>query len=417
MRQLGLPIPTSGSQGGTLTVNFTGLSDDTAGAVAVRTTTVAPGGRAGLAYAGIPVSQALTAPAYITGLRQNSTDRSNIAVQNAGGSSDGSITLRVTVYSGDVAHAQASQLPDIPLSPGGFQQISGVLGGVSLSNGYARIERINGTAPFYAYGVINDQSNSDGSFVFPILESSLIGKTKLTLPVIVETSAFNSELVVTNWSTSMKTLNCRFVASAVQAANSTAQFQIAINPSEQLILPNFIQYLRDHGVVGIGSSGPAYAGALFASVSSGDLSGISLSARTSTPGGGGRYGLFYSSLPNGTAPTTSAWIYDLQQDAESRSNLALVNTGEQDGNDNNFQIDLFDGENGILVNTLGLSLPAGSWYQIGTILAQYGKGATQGYAHIKLTSGDNPFVVYGVINDGNQPGARTGDGAYLAGAP
>ena len=34
--------------------------------------------------------------------------------------------------------------------------------------GYVRVERVEGTSPFYAYGVINDQANSDGSFIFPV---------------------------------------------------------------------------------------------------------------------------------------------------------------------------------------------------------------------------------------------------------
>ena len=77
------------------------------------------------------------------------------------------LLCRVTVYSGDVTNPQVSQLPDIVLHPGGFQQISGILGGVSLVNGYVRVERISWTAPYFAYGVINDQSNSDGSFIPP----------------------------------------------------------------------------------------------------------------------------------------------------------------------------------------------------------------------------------------------------------
>ena len=30
------------------------------------------------------------------------------------------------------------------------------------------------------------------------------------------------------------------------------------------------------------------------------------------------------------------------------------------------------------------------------------------------TSGANPFIAYAVLNDGGEPGARTGDGAYVA---
>src|SRR6185436_5602596 len=79
LRSLGVPIPSSGSQGGTLRVSFSGLSSPAAGGVTVRTTTSVPAGRAGLAYVGVPSSMALTGPSYLCGLRQNATDRSNVA--------------------------------------------------------------------------------------------------------------------------------------------------------------------------------------------------------------------------------------------------------------------------------------------------------------------------------------------------
>ena len=308
-------------------------------------------GRAGLAYPGVLTGSALTGPSYLCGLRQNGTDRSNVAIQNVGGSSDGNITLRLTVFSGEGSSGISQVLPDQILPPGGFIQISGILAsnGLSLSNGYVRVERVSGTAPYFAYAVINDQFNSDGSFVPPILESSLVGKTGITLPVIVEANTFTSELVVTNWSSVKKTLNFSYVADAIQAPNSTANFLININPSEQLIYPDFVQVLRDSKISGVGPKGPAFVGALFAEVSTGDLSGISLAAKTSSPGDGGRYGLFYTGLPNGTASTTSAWIYGLQQNTENRSNLALVNTGETDSSADVFRIDLFDGDTGIKV--------------------------------------------------------------------
>jgi hypothetical protein len=50
-------------------------------------------------------------------------------------------------------------------------------------NGYVRIERVGGTAPYYAYAVINDQSTRR-PFVPPV-QNSLVGRT-LTLPVVVE---------------------------------------------------------------------------------------------------------------------------------------------------------------------------------------------------------------------------------------
>jgi len=55
--------------------------------------------------------------------------------------------------------------------------------------------------------------------------------------------------------------------------------------------------------------------------------------------------------------------------------------------------------------------------QIGTILAQYAPQVMQGCAHVVRTSGENPFIAYVVINDGGQPGERTGDGAFVSSAP
>ena len=79
-----------------------------------------------------------------------------------------------------------------------------------FDNGYVKVEKVTGEAPFYAYGVINDNFNSDGSFVFPLTEASLVGKTGQTLPVIIETGNFQSELTVTNFSASEKTVIFQF---------------------------------------------------------------------------------------------------------------------------------------------------------------------------------------------------------------
>ncbi len=420
LRSLGIPIPSSGNQGGTLLVTFSDLSSSSDGGVTVRTTTVVPEGRAGLAYAGIPTTTALTGPSYICGLRQNQADRSNVAFQNVGSLLDGNITLRVTVFSGDGGVASFHVLPDQVLPPGGFVQISGILisNGLSLSNGFVRVEQISGKSPYYAYGVINDQANSDGSFIPPILENSLLGKTRLTLPVVVEANDFSTELVVTNWSSIKKTLNCRYVSDAIQAPNATANFTIDINPSQQLIWPDIVQRLRVSQTAGIGPKGPVLAGALFAAINNGDLSGISLAARTSAPGGGGRYGLFYTALPEGTASTSVAWLYGLQQNAENRTNLALVNTGETDINPDTFRVELFDGDTGSKVSTIeGIEVNVNRWYQFGKILSQYAPATSQGYARITRTAGSNPFIAYAVINDGANPIERSGDGAFIASAP
>ncbi len=420
LKSIGVPIPDSGGRGGTLLVHFSGLSAYSDAAVTVRTTTAVSNGRAGLAYTGIQPWSALTGTSYLCGLRQNATDRSNVAIQNAGTPAEGDVVLKLTVFSGDPAAPFSKELPVETLSPGGFRQFSGILqsNGLLLTSGYVRVERVRGNAPYFAYAVINDQVNSDGSFVPPLRESELAGQDSLAIPVVVETSSFSSELVLTNFSSAPKVLAFEFVCDAIQTADATASFNLTLNAGEQLIIPNFIQYLRDQGVAEIGPMGPTFAGPLYVRLEGG-ARGLFLGARTSAPGGGGRYGLFYVAGPTSSKTITSAWLYGLQQNGESRSNLALVNTGVVfDDQPNAFDIELFDGSTGRKVNTVeGVTLNAKRWLQIGAILSQYAPDVAQGYAHVIRKSGRNPFIAYAVINDGGQPGDRTGDGAFVSSAP
>ena len=410
---LGVPIG-SGSAGGTLAMDFSDLSSPSDAAVTVRVATpVEEGsGRAGLAYLGLDPNSLLTGPAFITGLRQNSRDRSNLAVQNTGDANEGSITLRVTVFSGDpAAPARSLVLPDKTLPPGGFYQYNGILDMAGYDNGYVKVDRVEGTAPFYTYGVINDNFNSDGSFVFPLTESSLVGARGQTLPVIIETGNFQSELTVTNFSASEKTVKFSFVADAVETGDDTAEFSLRLEAGQQTILPNLVSWMRrEEKAVGIGPANRAFVGALFATPAEGDLSGIVIGARTGSPDQrGGQYSLFYNGVPYGSASVESAWIYGLQQNAENRSNLALVNTGEIDNSSSTFEITIYDGSGESEPRTRSVTLGPRRWTQENGILGNI----SQGYVQVRKTSGNNPFVTYGVINDGGRPGERSGDGAFL----
>ena len=411
LRGLGLSIPGSGNRIGTLAVEF---AADSAVAVAVRTTTAVPLGRAGLAYPGVSEEGGFQEPVYLAGLRQTPQDRSNLAFQNMGTAVEGPIRLRATVFSGDAADSGPTLLEEVTLEPGGFHQYSGVLG--SLANGFVRVEKTSGEAPFYAYGVINDQANSDGSFVLPVTAGSLAGTTGQTLPVIVESGAFTSELTVTNFSEQARTVSFAFVSEGVDTSDRTARFSMSLEAGEQRITPNLVNEMRRQGVSGIGSAG-GLAGALFARVEGGDMSGIAIGARTVSQAvfAGGQYGVSYNAVPYGSAFSQVAWVEGLQQNQESRSNLALVNTGEVDDSDSVFAIDIYDGDTGLLVTTItGRRVPARGWRQINSILRDYTEDTTQGYVRIRKISGNNPFLAYGVINDGGAPGERSGDGAYLA---
>ncbi len=421
LRSLGIPISSTGNQGGALWVSFSGMASLKDAGVTVRTTTVVPEGRAGLSYPGVPSPMTLAKSSYICGLRQNQFDRSNLALLNAGSSTDGAVTLRVTVFSGDQGPSYFHVLPDFVVPHGGFVQISSILAsdGITFGSGFARVERISGTAQYYAYGVINDQVNSDGSFIPPIQETSLAGKTRITLPVVVEAGKFSTELVVSNWSSSAKTLTCKYVSDNITTSDASATFSLTVNPSRQLIIPNVVQWLRSNQITGIGPAGSTFAGALFVSVSSGDLNGVFVAARTSSPAtNGSRYGLFYTAVAEGTASKNDAWIYGLQQNAENRTNLALINTGEIDANSDNFNVELYDGSTGLKVNTIeNISLNAFRWTQINGILGSYANSITEGYAHIVRTAGANPFIAYAVINDGARIGERSDDGSYVASMP
>ena len=415
LRGLGIPIPEEGNRIGTLWVEVRLGSEVEA---VVRTTTVVPEGRAGLAYPGVAEEEGFTEVVYLCGLRQNAQDRSNVAFQNMGAEEEGAITLKTTVYSGEAGDATARVLEDVTLEPGGFHQYSGLLGVLESvggnRQGYVKVERVEGRASFYAYGVINDQANSDGSFVFPVAASWLEGVAGQTLPVVVETSAFTSELTVTNFSEDPRNLDFQFVAEGIEGDDKTAGFNMRLEAGQQHLLADVVEELRRQEVAGLGTTRGFYAGPLFAVAENGDMSGIVIGARTGSEGGGGQYSVFYNAVPEGEAFSREAWVDGLQQNEENRSNLALVNTGEVDESPSVFHLEIYDGETGLLAETVVTKpIPARRWHQINGILGSYAPETRQGYIRIEKVSGENPFLAYGVVNDGGAPGERSGDGAYL----
>ena len=381
----------------------------------MRTTTLVPDGRAGLAYLGVAAAEGFTEPVYLCGLRQNSQDRSNVAFQNMGAPAAGAIILRTTVYSGDGSDTSPRELKDVELEPGGFYQHNAVLNVVDgNASGYVKVERVEGEAPFYAYGVINDQVNSDGSFVFPVTAGSLEGKRGQTLPVIVETSEFTSELTVTNFSEEPRTLDFEIVSEQIKGEDKRVGFSMELEAGEQQIVPELVEELRREEMAKLGRSRGFYLGPLFVTAKEGDLSGIVIGARTGSQGGGGQYSVFYNAVPFGEAFGKEAWVEGLQQNEENRSNLALVNTGEVDGSESVFHLEIYNGETGMLEETVVTRpIPARSWHQINGILGRASSETRQGYIRIEKVSGENPFLAYGVVNDGGAPGQRSGDGAYL----
>ncbi|MCK6684342.1 MAG: hypothetical protein L6R30_18220 [Thermoanaerobaculia bacterium] len=419
----GLKVASSGPRHGTLWVTLQGASGSDA-SVSARTTTpvtaenlpdllISTAGRAGLAYAGVRPAGLLTGTAYLSGLRVTDDERSNVAVQNAGTDADGAISVRISLFAGD-GNGTPAGTQEFSIPPGGFAQarVESLTGEPRSNQGYfAKTERLSGTAPYYAYGVINDNATSDGSLVTPYVPGG-ITVAGLTLPVALEASPYSTEVILNNFSAVEKRARITFAATAI--AGGEASMELNMPPGSQRLLPDFVDVLRNSGAAGVGPAGPGFIGPVFVTASTGDIDGLAVSAKTTNPNpaGAGKLGLYYQGVPFGST-SAAAWISGLQQDARNRSNIALVNTGEKGGSPVSLKIEYFSGETGAKVGERTQTVPARQLVNMVRVLASDAPGVPQGYAKITRVDGDNPFLAYGVVNDGSEPGLGTGDGAFL----
>lgn len=411
LRSKGLSIP-GGNQGGSLRVEFEGLASSGAGFASARTTAPIAGvGRAGLSYPGVPSTAAFTEPVAIFGLRQDSADRSNLALVNA--STTSAATLTVIVIKGD--GTAAVEFAPETLQPGVWKQFDGILNQAGgYTEGWAIIEP-SSTVPYLAYGVFNDNGTNDGSYVPAIADSKI--DSLLGVPVLVEIGdRYSSELIVTSLSDEPVDCYLEFVESLAHPGGlSTGLFYLELNPFEQAILPDIIDQLRNAGAT-IGPKGGSYAGSLTVLFANDQtltpgLAGVRTSSpSTTTPG---RFGLFYSGDP---FPQTArdAWIYGLQQNSSTRSNLAIVNAGVTN-TPITVRLEIYNGATGQFATrqTIGPLQPL-QWTQLDSVLSKYVSGVTNGYARLTVIDGDGTFFAYGVINDGAAPGQGTNDGSYVS---
>jgi hypothetical protein len=407
LRSNGVPIPATGNAVGTLRATFSGLAASRDAAVLVRTTTpvppASPTGAAGLSYAGVRIADLPSGPVLLGGLRADTRDRSNVALENAGAPGDGDATLRVTLVSGGSSPGSAVATQDVTLAPGGFHQLAVPDGFL----GTARVERIAGSAPFYAYAVVNDNANSDGSFVAPVPLATLGGSERITLPVVVEASVFTTEVIVANVSGGTRRVALTLHAEAL--GDEGASMTVDLPAGGQVSVPGFVAALR---AAGAAVPNPV-VGPLLVTDEAGSTNGLFVGARTGNPGGGGRYALFCSGIPTGSATTDPVWLNGLQQTPTTRTNLAFVNTGEADGSTDVLLVEVWDGATGAKAGERSIEVGALRQVQINAILAEIAPGTTHGYARVTRLSGANPFVAYAVLNDGAVPGARSGDGAWV----
>ncbi len=423
LRELGVSIPDSGSQGGSLSVRFSGLNSESEGAVAVRTTRTVGGVRSGWAYPG--VSTGFHQTVYLCGLRHDDADRTSVAVQNLGSEDSGDITLRLTVISGDPGNSGSFVLPDETLAPGAFRQIEDVLlaDELTLEHGYVRIEKVEGQAPFYAYALLTDEGGSDSSFIAPAPEYATVGRNGQTLLAVEKTARFDSELVVTNWSELWGVVRFSVVAESTQ--NPLGARLVAVRPREQIIVPGFVSWLHNESgglpgyFPGLGAPDEDFSGSIFVTFDGvGEDTGYYVGARNSILDDGSRNAFVHAAVPYGDSYHSPAWVYGLRQDPEKRTDLGIVNTGELGDETSLFSVEIYDGETGMLAHTIeDVELEARESIRLESILEEMASGTQQGYVRVSRTSGSNPFVAFAVVTDGIGNGQTSGDAFFIYGVP
>jgi sugar lactone lactonase YvrE len=420
LRDKGLAIPSSSEQpqqGGTLLVSFQGSAAIVPRLVSATARTAAltgapqPPGRAGLAYSGLLETETSASSVTLYGLRSTPTDRTNVAVFNTSGDP---VTLKVTVCSGAgdgrcVVFRAAETLP-----PYGWLQYGSneILDGNGITRGWATVEQTAGAGSFGAYAVINDNTTNDGSFVLPA--GGAIASPTLTVPVLVETPVFRSELILANKGMVAATLGLSYVESISPALGGGGTAIIMLASGEEQIIPEPIDLFRRYGF-NIGAKDAAsYGGALRITVSGTTAINVFAGARTaSLSPAGGLFGLFTPCVYSGQEASSEAYLYGLRADAENRTNVAVVNTGDFPAGPILLQLQAYDGDAGGVPKgePVSVSLSPGQWAQPGNFFKT--SGVVNGWVKVTRMSGTAPWIAYGVINDGGNPGERTGDGAYV----
>ncbi|MCM3877129.1 MAG: S53 family peptidase [Thermoanaerobaculia bacterium] len=418
-----LPVTSSGKLG-TLFATFVGVSDPAAVFAGSRTSTPNPsasvGGAFGTFTSAVPAGSATASEdAWIYGLRENESFRSNVAVVHApgtvSGTTSGPVSLEIQLYDGDSGGLAGAPLKQT-LQPGAFFQFNSILRYtpvltlLGITNGYARVRRTSGADRFIANGVVNDGGSAGGG----TSDGSLLvsNATEGLLPIVLDVSGsthFTSDLTLTNPTSAPVTVTLTYTASSAFSGQGSGTRSTTLGTRRQLVQANALSFLRSLGLA-IPTTG-GQGGTLF-------VTGAVAHARTSNPnpdtGVGGSYGLSYPAVGASARAKGEAWVYGLRQDADVRSNLAIADARVGSSETVTYVVDVFDADTGSAtpVQTLTRSLTGGDWTQISGILS--GAGIVHGYVRIRPESGTSDFVAYGVVNDGPAVGSRTSDGSYIS---
>jgi len=269
--------------------------------------------------------------------------------------------------------------------------------------------------------VINDNVTNDGSYINPV-SGDFVAGGELNIPALVEAGPYRSELLLSNSSDHSQVFILSYHES-VNAAGGSGVVTLTLGPAEQRIIPNAIQFLRDHGVALAPAGSGSFVGSLYVLCPDADVREIYAGARTasqSPSSQGGQYGLFTPEMvENQAAFSQDGYIFGLRSDENNRSNVAVFSYNFDEPTNfepSQLSLQVYDGDaGGVAAGTPEIvTVDIHGWKQVNNILAL--KGVRNGWVKISfagLGGGDHSWAAYGVINDGGGPGQRTGDGAYI----
>lgn len=263
------------------------------------TTPVAVGdrvGRPGVVFNSVPIRRLPDSAVVLTGLRQDASFRSNIALVHPG-LTDDPLVLRLTAVDG--VTGRSIVLPDVTLERAEWKQIPSALataGFQSPSQGWVLVERMEGSSRFYAYAVVNEVTTSDGGFVVPAVAVRPDDLSGMVVPLVLETAEHETEISLANSGTSPLDLTLEYRESI--PSGGTFLSGVTVSAGRQVFLPGFVDGLRQNGApLGVRGAQGRYGNLRIRRTDGRALAGLTASARLATRDG--RFGTFVAGLPEG----------------------------------------------------------------------------------------------------------------------
>jgi hypothetical protein len=114
------------------------------------------GGSFGLFTPAVTPAEEAGPEVALHGLSADAENRSNVALVHTGPDGSGSIALEVRTYDGESGGVEKGSALRQTLLPGQHTQFNSILGNAGIRSGWVRVRRVEGSAPWLAYGVVND---------------------------------------------------------------------------------------------------------------------------------------------------------------------------------------------------------------------------------------------------------------------